>query len=259
MQTLRKILDFHIKSSIHVGFAVFCLVQITGLSTFGLNLKSYSYLVFFGTIIGYNFLKYFEWIQNKKWFRFNFVGIALVSGVSCVGFSILFLRQSYAIQLFLALAFGFVLFYPLVRKLGWLKLFFVSFVISFVTVFIPLEAENKMDWLLFCQRFFMLCALIVPFEILDSKDDLTSLQTLPQLFGVKKTKRIGYCLLGIAFLLKVLNGHREVTIEGAFIHSLIAVAIYFSSLKKTKYYTLFWVESIPILWWVLLSFSTEQF
>jgi 4-hydroxybenzoate polyprenyltransferase len=183
----------------------------------------------------------------------------LVSGIAIVGFFIFFWKQNERVQLYLALALALVLFYPFIRKLGWLKLFFVSFVIGFVTVFIPLEASEKMNWLLFCQRFFMLCALIIPFEIMDSKTDPVSLQTLPQLFGVEKTKWIGYCLLGIAFLLKLLNGGGMLMIEAVLIYFLIAVAVYFSSPKKTKYYTLFWVESIPILWWILLGFSTDQF
>jgi hypothetical protein len=259
MQALRNFLDFYINSSIHVGFAVFCLVQITGLSEFGLDFKTYPYLVFFGTIIGYNFLKYFQWLQNKNRYSLNFLIIFLVSAIASVGFFILFWKQNERVQLYLALALALVVFYPFIRKQGWLKLFFVSFVISFVTVFIPLEASENMNWLLFWQRFFMLCALIVPFEILDSKTDPFSLQTLPQLFGVEKTKWVGYCLLGIAFLLKLLDGDQMLMIEGGCIYSLIAVAVYFSSPKKTKYYTSFWVESIPILWWILLGFYTNQF
>ncbi len=259
MQTLRKTVDFYINSSLHVGFAIFCLVHITCLSTTCYEVGTYPVLVFFGTVVGYNFLKYFDWLHNKKWFRFNFIGIGLVSVVSSISFCILFWKQNATVQLYLALALGFVLLYPFIRKVGWSKLFFVSFVISYVTVFIPLAAEGKMEWGLFFQRFLMLCALIVPFEILDSKTDLVSLQTLPQLFGIEKTKWIGYCLLGIAFVLKVLASHGAVLLEGVFIYLLIAVAIYFSSLQRTKYYTLFWVESIPILWWLLLGLTKRQF
>jgi hypothetical protein len=84
---------------------------------------------------------------------------------------------------------------------------------------------------------------------------LASLHTLPQLFGVEKTKWIGYCLLCIAFVLKAFSSHGAALLEGVFIYLLIAVAIYFSSLQRTKYYTLFWVESIPVLWWILLYLS----
>ena len=35
---------------------------------------------------------------------------------------------------------------------------------------------------------------------------------------------------------------------------VIGLFIRFSSTKNTKYYTSFWVECIPILWWLILVF-----
>jgi hypothetical protein len=34
--------------------------------------------------------------------------------------------------------------------------------------------------------------------------------------------------------------------------ALTALSIYFTSLQRSIYYTSFWVESVPIVWWVIL-------
>ena len=58
MNALKRIFEFYINSSIHVALAVLSLVLITVLE-FNLKLpNSYWYFVFFGTITGYNFVKY---------------------------------------------------------------------------------------------------------------------------------------------------------------------------------------------------------
>ena len=60
MKRLKSILDFYIDTSIHVGFAVFSLAQITKMFLNSeLNVITY-FFIFFGTVFGYNFLKYFD-------------------------------------------------------------------------------------------------------------------------------------------------------------------------------------------------------
>ena len=243
MLNFRKIVDFYIHSSIHVGVAVFCLVQ---LSVSGWS--SYSVLVFFGTVVGYNFLKYSEWFLSNKRLRYNIIGILSVSVVAAIGFSLLFLEQDAAIQFDLLVALGLVVLYPLIRKLGWLKPFFVSVVVSYITVAVPLRASADVACF-FVQRFLLLSSLMIPFEILDSMTDAVSLQTLPHLFGVARTKQIGYVLVGLYCVASfhALSIHYPYTI-----HALSSgVAIYFSSQKRSWYYTSFWVESLPIVWWLI--------
>ena len=66
MKFFHRLLDFYIQSSIHVGFAVFCLLKITE-KTANLNPNpTLSFGVFFATVLGYNFLKYVEvfWKEN---------------------------------------------------------------------------------------------------------------------------------------------------------------------------------------------------
>jgi len=77
---------------------------------------------------------------------------------------------------------------------------------------------------------------------------LQTLQTFPQKFGVKKAKYLGYlflvvfCMVGLLFQFEILD---------IVIAIIVGFFIRFSSTKNSKYYTSFWVESIPIFWWIL--------
>lgn len=240
MLSLRKILNFYIRSSIHVGLAVFSLVQLSNPQW-----NSYSFLVLLGTIVGYNFLKYSEWFLSNKFFRFHYFGILGVTLISALGFLLLFLQQDSSLQFDLIIAFALVVLYPFIRKKGWIKPFYVSFVVSYITLFIPLNRHEEVV-LLFIQRFLLLSSVMIPFEILDSTHDAVAMKTLPHLFGVARTKQIGYVLVG---LYCVASFHALSIHYPCFIYALSSVvAIYFSSEKSSWYYTSFWVESLPVFW-----------
>ncbi len=244
MLSLRKILNFYIQSSIHVGIAVFCLVQLS-VSQW----SSYSFLVLFGTVVGYNFLKYSEWFLSNKPIRIHLIEIVSVTSIAAAGFILLFFQQDVAVQLHLIVALGLVVLYPFIRELGWLKPFFVSGVVSYITVVIPLKSSVDVAWF-FAQRFLLLSSVMIPFEILDSTTDAVAMKTLPHLFGIARTKQIGYVLVG---LFCIASFHTLSMLYPYIIYALSSVvAIYFSSEKRSWYYTAFWVESLPILWLLLL-------
>lgn len=243
MLAFRKIVDFYIQSSIHVGFAVFCLVQLSVQQW-----NSYSFLVLFGTIVGYNFLKYSEWFFSTHFFRIQYIGILVVTLISAIGFSWFFLQQDATVQLNLILAFGLVVLYPFVRKIGWLKPFYVSFVVSYITLFVPLKSDVDVI-VLFVQRFLLLSSVMIPFEILDSSKDAVAMKTLPHCFGIPRTKQIGYGLVG---LFCITSFHALSIHYPCIIYALSSlIAIYFSTEKRSWYYTSFWVESLPIVWWLI--------
>ena len=246
MLAFRKIVDFYIQSSIHVGFAVFCLVQLSVQQW-----NSYSFLVLFGTIVGYNFLKYSEWFFTHQFFQIQYIGILVVTLISAIGFSWLFLQQDATVQLNLILAFGLVVLYPFVRKIGWLKPFYVSFVVSYITLFVPLKSDVDVI-VLFVQRFLLLSSVMIPFEILDSSKDAVAMKTLPHCFGIPRTKQIGCGLVG---LFCMTSFHTLSIHYPYFIYALSSlIVIYFSDEKRSWYYTSFWVESLPIFWIVVLLF-----
>jgi hypothetical protein len=243
MLAFRKIFNFYIQSSIHVGLAVFCLVQLSVQQW-----SSYSFLVLFGTIVGYNFLKYSEWLLSNKHLRINLIGIISVTLIASIAFLKLFLEQVSIVQLNLVGAFGLVVLYPFVRKIGWLKPFYVSFVVSYITLFVPLKSDVDVI-VLFVQRFLLLSSVMIPFEILDSSKDAVAMKTLPHCFGIARTKQIGYGLVG---LFCITSFHTLSIHYPCFIYALSSlIAIYFSTEKRSWYYTSFWVESLPIMWWLI--------
>ena len=253
MRFLKQLLDFYIKSSVHVGIAVLSLVCVTAFSD-DLSMDIiYPNCVFFGTILGYNFLKYFYVFWKGNFYSKKYYCILLISVLAFAGFLFCFLWLKRSVQITILIAGIAVLVYPFLRKFGWLKLFLVSIVITYVTVYIPFQT---IKWLPFnfyvslIQRFFILISLLIPFEIMDSKTDLETMNTLPQIFGVKLTKIFGIVLV-IPFM--VLEFFKSSPSYVVIVIGIITVLfIQFSSLKRNQYYTSFWVESVPVFWLILI-------
>lgn len=66
MKLLKQIFDFYLISSIHVALSCYALVRIT-FHIFHIQYdESMALFVFFGTIVGYNFVKYDALVRVKK-------------------------------------------------------------------------------------------------------------------------------------------------------------------------------------------------
>ena len=116
---------------------------------------------------------------------------------------------------------------------------------------IPLQ----FDFFLKCvQRFILIFVLVLIFEILDLKNDDPHLQTVPQQIGVKRTKILGLLLLMPFYLLELFKSDFEKTqlIINLILVIIISLFLFYANEKRSKYYTTFWAESIPILWWILI-------
>ena len=143
------------------------------------------------------------------------------------------------------------------RRVSYLKIFLVAIVWSGVTSTIPLiVGKHQYDYniiLLFIQRMLFILVLILPFEIRDMQLDFKNLKTLPQKIGIEKTKKVGFVLLLFSLTMEFL-------ITTSFLYKNIFLLICFilllflmrSSQNQSKFYSSFWVESLPILWWILL-------
>ena len=249
MKLLRAILDFYINTSIHVAIAVFSLVQITKIA---LNISTnvnLDWFIFFGTIISYNFLKYCEVFRNKVYTIKKNYDVIIVSFFACIGLCLCLLKVENNILIEL-LKIGFlVLFYPLLRKFWFLKMFVVAFTVTYITYYIPCISCN-FNWIYFGQRFVLIICLLIPLEIVDLPQDTKTIRTLPKIIGIGNLKKVGYFLLIVFCFLDLyfLKLNFEIDIVIAII---IAFFIFNASNKVSKYYTSFWVESIPI---VLLLF-----
>ena len=254
MRILRSIFDFYIQSSLHVGLAVLALAHCTLLQLHLPQPPHFFATVFWGTVLGYNVLKYAELVYLGKAKSAWYMAIVLCTALAALCFAIE-LYQLTHLQQFLLLSAGlWVLSYPFLRRYGWLKLFFVSAAVTYITVFIPgwTKSNNTELLLQLMQRFFLLSSLLIPFEIWDSANDPLSLYTLPQRLGIPKTKILGYGLLIPFLILIAWQSNRQGS--SLVVALLTALSIYFTTVKRSMYYTSFWVESVPIVWWFFLLF-----
>jgi hypothetical protein len=213
----------------------------------------YPSCVFFGTVIGYNFLKYYNVFWTGNFNSKKYYWILTVSILAAIGFVFFFLCLKRGAQIHLLISGIAVLVYPFLRKYGWLKLFLVSIVVTYVTVYIPFQNVKLLPidfYVSLMQRFFILISLLIPFEIMDSKTDLETMNTLPQLFGINSSKIFGVILLIPFIVLEFLKPNPSCVV--LLISIITAMFIKFTTLKRNQYYTSFWVESIPILWLILL-------
>lgn len=268
MEILKKIFDFYINSSIHVALSAFALVSMT---MYFFNIEEnveVKGFVFFGTIVGYNFVKYdalarLKKIIIKKRLRLIMV-LSLISSFSCFYY---FLHLQFITKALGLLFFVMVLLYTLpffpnkknARNWKGIKIYIVSLCWVGVTVILPIinaKIGFTFDVFLTCvQRFILIFVLVLIFEIVDVHTDDPHLKTVPQQIGVEKTKLLGYLLLEVLLLLEFLFCYNQDYIPLAFkfiICGIIAGFLYFANTNRSRYYASFWVESIPIFWWLLL-------
>ena len=152
------------------------------------------------------------------------------------------------------------------RNWAGVKIYIVSLCWVGVTLVLPiLDAGIAItsDFYLKCfQRFILVFVLILIFEILDLTNDDPHLQTVPQQIGVKRTKNLGYLLLMIFCILEFFNSNVKLNFQFLplqlvlifAIAIIVALFLAFANEKRSKYYTSFWVESVPILWWSIIVF-----
>lgn len=265
MLFIKKLFDFYIKSSFHLGL---CVVSLYLVSIFKLEIDLNYYLllcIFSSTIVVYNFIKYastlpyYFFVQNAPIKKIQilsfFIGFPLV-------YSLFFLSWK-------GLFFGFFLFlicllyvFPInhsisnFRNRSKIKIFLVAICWAGSTVILPFIESNRTDYtdsvLLFAQFFLFVIALTMPFEIRDLKYDSNDLRTIPQIFGIDKSKYICYLIIFIFFSISiVINGISLDLISDLFISFILIFIIYITKENQTKYFSSFWVESVPIYWLII--------
>ncbi len=273
MRILKPLFDFYLNGSIHVALSVYALVQMT---QFMFQLGPdwpVDFFAFFGTITGYNFVKYDALSRTRKSPLSNQVkAIAVLSFFSFLAAAYFFFQLQRLTQqiglVFLLLTLLYTLpFFPNrknARNWAGIKIYMVALCWVGVTLILPVinaEIAITSDFYLKCiQRFILVFVLILVFEIIDLKYDDPHLQTVPQQIGVARTKWLG-CLLLVVFCgLEVFNAAGNDSVRLSFvtlplqlvIALIVALFLLFAHEKKSKYYTAFWVESIPVFWWLLV-------
>ncbi len=275
MRLLKQIFDFYINASIHVASAVYSLSFIT---LYQLNIfydESILYFIFFASITGYNFVKYFGLAKFHYRSLANWLRVIQLFSLICFGFMIYYLllleRNTLIIVIILALI---TLFYATpflpknifldnkynLRSVSGLKVYIIALVWAFVTIILPaVNNDHPINFDVFVmllQRYIFVVVLILPFDIRDLHYDSLKLSTIPQRIGIKSTKFLGISLLLVFLLLEFFKDDLDLNqiLTTLIIAIVTGLFIVFSNMDRGRFYSAFWVEALPIFWLILVLF-----
>lgn len=274
MRLLKECFGFYVFGNIHVALAAYCLTKITFLR-FEFQNEPLALFVFFSTILSYNLIRFFQLDKINSmtavWIRANRKGLLVLNTFTLSG--VLYYAFNLRIEGFIAILPFFLatVFYVLpikakttgLRHIPGLKLFLIAFSWAGITVYFPIQEaglfEVSNQWIYFMQRFLFVLAITIPFDIRDAQFDLPDLATIPQVFGINKAKMIAVTamllFLGIDYI--VFDVSLSMFLVDMVIVLLSVILIGFSSARRNRFYTAFWVEALPILWYILWVLLVE--
>ncbi|PKP42035.1 MAG: hypothetical protein CVT96_06325 [Bacteroidetes bacterium HGW-Bacteroidetes-13] len=259
MNLFNKIFDFYIRSSLHVALAITCLSAITFLNRgedINLNLTIF---IFSTAVLAYNFAKYatlpFAILRKQK-------AVLIISFFSAI--TAIALVFSLPIKLFwwslffsmLTLLYSFPA-RPNIKnfrnRFG-VKAYLIAICWSGICVGLPLlYLDVDFDFRILSdlvEIILFVLIWLIPFDIRDMDTDDKDLGTIPMILGVRKTKIAGSILLSIIVISTLIkNGLAWNSIY--LICLLSAFFLWKAQKKQSKYFSSFWVESIPIVWFLI--------
>ncbi|WP_074409035.1 hypothetical protein [Aquimarina megaterium] len=275
MKTLKSIFRFYINGSIHVALAICALVQITFIK-YGIS-GQFIYILFsfLGAITAYNFVKYSKVskLYHKRLTK-SMKGIRVLTILSCVSFIYLSFRVSINTWIYMAPFIALTVLYVVpvfpnkknLRSLAGVKIFIIGMVWAGMTVLVPLvhvKGNLNLNFLIeMIQRFLFIVVMMLPFEVRDLQYDDVALETIPQKIGVTRTKLFGSILLVIFLLLTAVKNELLSSIEILSTILITTISLFFlwgTDKKQSEYYCSFWVESIPIMWLIILVILESLF
>ncbi len=256
--------EFYLRSSLHVSISVWSLYRI---SFYYINSSQNYYLdwlVFSSSVVGYNMIKFTPiFIRDKKSISksiFILIFSGFISGFFC------FFYINLLTQIIFLACFVLVFFYSSptffkifnLRSYSGLKIFIVALVwtlVTYLSLIIKMNFTYEFSYLIFgIQRFIFVFVLIIPFDIRDTKTDKIELKTIPQALGIFKSKLLGISLLifNATIFYFTDNISFELIIVEVFMYLILSYALMISNSKKNLNFTRFWVEGIPIIWFLIL-------
>lgn len=292
LQFLRSAVDFFLFSNLFVALAV---TGLTCETFFLINLHDYKYpvFIFFSTLFLYNFHRVFrmEYRSEKEqkenrhyWVKGHAVYFYLILIIAFTGvvYSLIFFLNIRTIFFLIPvgiISFGYSI--PFIRTskglirlrdVPGLKIFLISFVLSCVTVLLPVTCYNGnvklMDpalGFIFVRRMLFVFAITIPFDIRDMEyDGENNAKTIPLIFGIEKSKKIALAAL-MVFILLALAQYLSIKNTNAFyIFALIVSSILTSVIilqtnrDRKEYFYSFLVEG-TMLMQCLLVFLANKF
>ncbi|MDH3321416.1 MAG: hypothetical protein OEM04_00415 [Flavobacteriaceae bacterium] len=271
MTLLKKLFEFYIYSNLHVSLAVFCLAKLT-LHQFDIEDNVSPYFAFFATVIAYNFIRIYNFNEINPeiaaWIKSHKRRLILLNLICLIASLELVIKLKYEAYIMLIPLTFTTFFYSVpfshqrrnLRSIASLKLFLIAVTWAGMTVLFPLKnngVQFSTDvWLVFLQRFLFIMAITIPFDIRDIDYDNPAIKTLPQTLGIQNSKLVGTLLLLLFFMIDFFRDlESESTILITLMVTVISVLFLNSANKdQSEYYSSFWVESIPVLWFLLVYF-----
>lgn len=267
MKWILKTFNFYINSSIHVSLAVVALQLVTYQC---LDIKwdnDLLFFTFFASITGYNFIKYSKLAKLHHLSLTESLRVIQVFSLFCF-MAMLFFLTKVALNVVVACsALGVITgLYALpifsrkrnLRSLNGVKIYTIAVVWAGVTVVLPILQESiSFSWdegLLFIQRFLFILVITLPFDIRDVKYDAEVIGTIPLQIGIKKAQFLGIFLLILMVLLEALKDEitSEIVLSTVVISIFSGVLLLRAKKKQSKFYASFFVESLPIIWFLIL-------
>lgn len=267
MSWLKKITEFYIYSNLHVSFAVACFALVTG-KLFHVNVRLEALFLACATFIAYHFIRFMNRTKYGKAHLLdhfsntykNLIQLLLFVGTGVNLYLLTYLELAQILRLFpfgvLTLLYA-VSFIKIkgssysIRYLPGLKIFIIATVWAGVVVFFPLEVHKQSLWF-FLELLLFVVVLTLPFDIRDVDFDKESVKTIPMVLGLQKTKLLGLVLslvsVGVHYCTFTTQGLWEYVITTL----VLLLLLWKSTSQQSKYYASFWVEGIPILWFLLM-------
>lgn len=270
MILIKKLSDLYINGSVHVALSCYALTWISFIEL-GIDYnENLLYFIFYATISGYNFVKFFgvakfhhrSLTQALKW-------IQTLSFVSTIAMFYYFFGLKNSIKFLIFAMFILTLVYALplfpnqnkrkenLRNIHGVKVYIIAIVWAVVSYVLPLLYLNQdisfNNYLGTINRFLFILLFMLPFELRDLKNDNPNLGTIPQLIGVNCTKQLSIWLSAIITALNIIyfTDHKHLIVAIIFaVITMVATLLY--NEKKSRLYTAFFVESIPIFWLLTL-------
>ncbi|MDG2371511.1 MAG: hypothetical protein P8L83_02750 [Flavobacteriaceae bacterium] len=271
MKIVKSLFEFYLQSSLHVSFAVWALYKISFIYIDSSDVPYLDCLIVTSSIVGYNKIKYGSiFLKNRKLISNEIILISFLAFV--VGFWC-FIQVDLLIKSIFIICFAVVVLYVIpnpssnksLRNTNGIKIFLVAFswtLVSYLSLINEMNAHNFFHYLVMgIQRFIFVVVATIPFEIRDINFDKSELGTLPQKFGIFKSKLFGFLLLTLnsffLYFIEDINFYYKI-IE-FIIYLILAYTLFKTTKNKSLNYTRFWIEGIPVFWLFNLLLLSQLF
>ncbi|ANW95250.1 hypothetical protein AXE80_02650 [Wenyingzhuangia fucanilytica] len=274
MKFIKALFQFYVYSNLHVSIAVACLVMSVGF-LFDVAVSREALLLMCATFVSYHLIRFLNrhkygkkhlldvFSNEYKVLIYLMIAVAMIVGLyELIQLKLIqFLHLLPFVVLTLLYAYSFIGKNGVrhsIRFVPGIKIFVIAFVWAGTVVFFPVASSVVFDvnhFLYFLSLLLFVVVLTLPFDIRDLSFDEKSIRTLPMLLGLKGVKFLGVVLLVLSIGLHWFVFASRGLFAFLICAVILAFLLFYAKEKQPKYYASFWVEGIPILYYILLIYA----